>query len=245
MDPFHPMYSENPKDYFMSIILYIPSAYIISYFSPKNNISKSIKYLKMPNWRWQNVAFTKGNSESWKKSTILPPSKREQAHILFSDFTVTKYCPSASQCSFSWRAREQPRGATGWRQPHYEVFYLPVRSQLTLCFPLRSYFLWAISTAEWNTNLTWDLMGKEEVSSFGNKVRLFRLLLFPVADFVSSRSESERDVTSDRPIRSMLEISYTSATAAVSTPPVPRFCSLRFSRILEKRGSWDRGDAMW
>lgn len=28
-----------------------------------------------------------------------------------------------------------------------------------------------------------------------------------------------------------------SATAAVSTPPVPRFCSLRFSRILENLGS--------
>lgn len=35
----------------------------------------------------------------------------------------------------------------------------------------------------------------------------------------------------------MLEMSYTSATASVSTPPVPRFWSLRFSRILENRGS--------
>lgn len=29
-----------------------------------------------------------------------------------------------------------------------------------------------------------------------------------------------------------------SPLAAVSTPPVPLFCSLRFSRILLKRGSW-------
>uniref|UniRef100_A0A8B9H042 Uncharacterized protein n=1 Tax=Astyanax mexicanus TaxID=7994 RepID=A0A8B9H042_ASTMX len=32
-------------------------------------------------------------------------------------------------------------------------------------------------------------------------------------------------------------MSNTSPTAAVSTPPVPRFCSLRLSRILLKRGS--------
>lgn len=50
-------------------------------------------------------------------------------------------------------------------------------------------------------------------------------------------SPGERDFTSDLPIRSMLEMSYTSATAAVSTPPVPRFWSRRFSKILEKRGS--------
>lgn len=46
-----------------------------------------------------------------------------------------------------------------------------------------------------------------------------------------------KQVTSDRPMRSRLEISYTSATAAVSTPPVPRFCSLRFSRIFGNLGS--------
>uniref|UniRef100_A0A3B3HN57 Uncharacterized protein n=1 Tax=Oryzias latipes TaxID=8090 RepID=A0A3B3HN57_ORYLA len=46
-----------------------------------------------------------------------------------------------------------------------------------------------------------------------------------------------RVLTSDLPRRSLLEMSKVSPTAAVSTPPVPRFCSRRLSRILEKRGS--------
>lgn len=41
--------------------------------------------------------------------------------------------------------------------------------------------------------------------------------------------------TSDFPRRSRLEMSKTPPLAAVSTPPVPRFCSRRFSRILGKR----------
>lgn len=44
--------------------------------------------------------------------------------------------------------------------------------------------------------------------------------------------------TSDFPSRSRLEMSKTLPVAAVSTPPVPRFCSRRFSRILGKRLSW-------
>lgn len=44
--------------------------------------------------------------------------------------------------------------------------------------------------------------------------------------------------TSDFPSRSRLEMSKTPPVAAVSTPPVPRFCSRRFSRILGKRLSW-------
>lgn len=43
--------------------------------------------------------------------------------------------------------------------------------------------------------------------------------------------------TSDLPRRSRLEMSTVSPVAAVSTPPVPLFCSLRFSRIFLKRGS--------
>lgn len=44
--------------------------------------------------------------------------------------------------------------------------------------------------------------------------------------------------TSDFPRRSRLEMSKMPPLAAVSTPPVPRFCSRRFSRILGKRLSW-------
>ena len=47
-------------------------------------------------------------------------------------------------------------------------------------------------------------------------------------------------LTSDLPRRSLLEMSKVSPVAAVSTPPVPLFCSLRFSRIFENRGSWER-----
>lgn len=76
-----------------------------------------------------------------------------------------------------------------------------------------------------------------------HKARLLATSLFPfsLGLILLAHVWKARDVlvTSDRPIRSMLEISYTSATAAVSTPPVPRFCSRRFSRILEKRGSWN------
>lgn len=43
--------------------------------------------------------------------------------------------------------------------------------------------------------------------------------------------------TSDLPRRSRLEMSKVSPVAAVSTPPVPLFCSLRLSRIFLKRGS--------
>lgn len=44
-------------------------------------------------------------------------------------------------------------------------------------------------------------------------------------------------LTSDLPRRSLLEMSKVSPVAAVSTPPVPLFCSRRLSRILGKRGS--------
>uniref|UniRef100_A0A8C4E377 Uncharacterized protein n=1 Tax=Dicentrarchus labrax TaxID=13489 RepID=A0A8C4E377_DICLA len=47
-------------------------------------------------------------------------------------------------------------------------------------------------------------------------------------------------LTSDLPKRSLLEMSKVSPVAAVSTPPVPLFCSRRLSRILEKRGSCGR-----
>jgi len=47
--------------------------------------------------------------------------------------------------------------------------------------------------------------------------------------------------TSDLPRRSRLEMSKVSPTAAVSTPPVPRFCSLRLSKILLKRKSCSGG----
>lgn len=46
--------------------------------------------------------------------------------------------------------------------------------------------------------------------------------------------------TSDLPRRSMLEMSYTPPSAAVSTPPVPRFCSRNISNISPKRGCWKR-----
>uniref|UniRef100_A0A8C5GLN7 Uncharacterized protein n=1 Tax=Gouania willdenowi TaxID=441366 RepID=A0A8C5GLN7_GOUWI len=45
-------------------------------------------------------------------------------------------------------------------------------------------------------------------------------------------------VTSDFPRRSRLEMSKVSPVAAVSTPPVPRFCRRRLSSILENRGSY-------
>uniref|UniRef100_A0A672LZT2 Uncharacterized protein n=1 Tax=Sinocyclocheilus grahami TaxID=75366 RepID=A0A672LZT2_SINGR len=38
--------------------------------------------------------------------------------------------------------------------------------------------------------------------------------------------------------RSRFEMSKISPTAAVSTPPVPRFCSRKFSRIFPRRGSY-------
>uniref|UniRef100_A0A3B3CU41 Uncharacterized protein n=1 Tax=Oryzias melastigma TaxID=30732 RepID=A0A3B3CU41_ORYME len=53
----------------------------------------------------------------------------------------------------------------------------------------------------------------------------------------SSQETDGRILTSDLPRRSLLEMSKVSPTAAVSTPPVPRFCSRRLSRILEKRAS--------
>lgn len=51
-------------------------------------------------------------------------------------------------------------------------------------------------------------------------------------------SHSSVVFTSDLPRRSRLEMSTVSPLAAVSTPPVPLFCSLRFSRIFLKRGSY-------
>uniref|UniRef100_A0AAX7UZ27 Uncharacterized protein n=1 Tax=Astatotilapia calliptera TaxID=8154 RepID=A0AAX7UZ27_ASTCA len=50
----------------------------------------------------------------------------------------------------------------------------------------------------------------------------------------SSRQQKNL-LTSDLPRRSRLEMSKVSPVAAVSTPPVPRFCSRRLSRILLKR----------
>ena len=44
--------------------------------------------------------------------------------------------------------------------------------------------------------------------------------------------------TSDLPSRSKLEMSKTLPVAAVSTPPVPRFCSLKFSRIFGNQLFW-------
>lgn len=48
--------------------------------------------------------------------------------------------------------------------------------------------------------------------------------------------------TSECPRRSRLEMSNTPPTAAVSTPPVPRFCRRRLIRILLKRGSLGLGE---
>lgn len=50
-------------------------------------------------------------------------------------------------------------------------------------------------------------------------------------------SHDQRILTSDLPRRSLLEMSKVSPVAAVSTPPVPLFCSRRLSRILLNRGS--------
>lgn len=55
--------------------------------------------------------------------------------------------------------------------------------------------------------------------------------------FYSSCSLPTSVFTSDLPRRSRLEMSTTSPVAAVSTPPVPLFCSLRFSKIFLNRGS--------
>lgn len=51
------------------------------------------------------------------------------------------------------------------------------------------------------------------------------------------KGQQKNILTSDLPRRSRLEMSKVSPVAAVSTPPVPRFCSRRLSRILLKRGS--------
>lgn len=50
-------------------------------------------------------------------------------------------------------------------------------------------------------------------------------------------SHDQGILTSDLPRRSLLEMSKVSPVAAVSTPPVPLFCSRRLSRILLNRGS--------
>lgn len=66
-----------------------------------------------------------------------------------------------------------------------------------------------------------------------------RALWAPHADtFQSLPPQLYLAPTSDFPRRSRLEMSKTPPLAAVSTPPVPRFCSRRFSRILGKRLSW-------
>lgn len=50
-------------------------------------------------------------------------------------------------------------------------------------------------------------------------------------------SHDQGILTSDLPRRSLLEMSKVSPVAAVSTPPVPLFCSRRWSRILLNLGS--------
>uniref|UniRef100_A0AAR2LH49 Uncharacterized protein n=1 Tax=Pygocentrus nattereri TaxID=42514 RepID=A0AAR2LH49_PYGNA len=56
----------------------------------------------------------------------------------------------------------------------------------------------------------------------------------------SSRFSHSISSTYENRIRSLFEMSNMSPTAAVSTPPVPRFCNLKLSRILLKRGSCGR-----
>lgn len=55
--------------------------------------------------------------------------------------------------------------------------------------------------------------------------------------FLKSPIYITHKVTSDCPSLSKLEMSKIPPTAAVSTPPVPLFCSRRLSRILGKRVS--------
>ncbi|TNN47375.1 Corticotropin-releasing factor-binding protein [Liparis tanakae] len=70
-------------------------------------------------------------------------------------------------------------------------------------------------------------------------------MMFPMADLCYSLTGlahfrlplPRQPLTSDLPRRSRLETSTVSPVEAVSTPPVPLFCSLRLSRIFLKRGS--------
>uniref|UniRef100_A0A3B4AXT0 Uncharacterized protein n=1 Tax=Periophthalmus magnuspinnatus TaxID=409849 RepID=A0A3B4AXT0_9GOBI len=59
----------------------------------------------------------------------------------------------------------------------------------------------------------------------------------PFSSFFSQSISGNQELTSDLPRRSLLEMSNVSPVAAVSTPPVPLFCSLRLSSILENLAS--------
>lgn len=142
--------------------------------SPKNNVSESIRYLKMPKWRWQYVAFIHQRKFRIKRKIHYCITLSERAHVfLHREAPLLSFGIISSCC---WRPGIAPRGRLATTVT-LRVLCLPVQSQLTLCFPSCGVSCGRIALQ--NRTLTWlGLSGKEEVSGFVNKVRLLGYFFF-------------------------------------------------------------------